>query len=313
MALFRYLYADLFENPKTRDLSAPAVLIFLQCMFANQAGLLERSVSKMAKKAKCDEPEARDAIAQLVETGNCKWWPEHEALWLINAAERQCGKRQSNWERVAHIAMAAEPEIRAAIIARYADTFRTTSRHLKPGVIADAIPELGSLEGGKVGRMERENIGRVPCAAPGTAPGMVPEPADPLSLLIKWASEGGDPDGLGPWVDVTTPAGVTIRHPTVDPKLASIMGPGQRRPEDIHALVLTLGSMVEAGKLDPDRWNTAILCTTWFSKLESDAATWVAEQARKAEEEERTRPASAKDMEAFRASMREQYGDGDWF
>lgn len=121
MARYRRLRTDILTHPKTIGLPPPALHIFVQAMTANIAGVLERSLSKMAQVAGgLPVIEIERAIDELERRGLAKWWDDLEVLWLVEAADEQC-QNANGWAAAKTTVETQHPEVRKAFAERYTE------------------------------------------------------------------------------------------------------------------------------------------------------------------------------------------------
>lgn len=136
--------------------------MFLQAALGPPAGVLERSLSKMASVASGTCPTNRvqvtnkqvtAAIEELTACHKCwkqtaggwcvacsawaiaAWWPELEILWIVEVADEQC-QNPSMWARVMEDARLLPIEVRDAFMRRYPESSATTE--LRPEAVEAA-------------------------------------------------------------------------------------------------------------------------------------------------------------------------------
>lgn len=117
---YRRFRSDFHTHPRTAGLSPLARDLYVQGVLANIAGVLERSVSRMARLSSSSTSETRAALLQLRDRGLVRWWPELETLWVVEAADEQAQNGKA-WKAVATVVASAPPEVQAAVHARYPD------------------------------------------------------------------------------------------------------------------------------------------------------------------------------------------------
>lgn len=122
MARYRRLRTDFHTHPRTRGLSPLARDIFVQGIESNIAGILERSIRKLASLAggETTDAQVRCAIRELVERGLARWWSELEILWVIEAADEQSQNTKA-WSAVLGVIENSPREVVAAFAHRYPD------------------------------------------------------------------------------------------------------------------------------------------------------------------------------------------------
>lgn len=162
-AKYRKIRTDIITHPRTAGIGAIGRDLLYQGIFANIAGLLERSLRSMARTAGVDEAVVEAALAELQRRGLVQWWPELEILWVIEAADEQAQNAKA-WMAVlgevqpmplvvrqsfalSYHARARVPEhARRELQTMLADTLPDTIEDIKQETVSDTIcpQEAGS-------------------------------------------------------------------------------------------------------------------------------------------------------------------------
>jgi hypothetical protein len=164
VARYRTVRTDFHTHERTRGLSPLARDLMMQGVLANIAGLLERSVRKMATTAGDGvTPRAVEAaIVSLTERGIARWWPDLEILWIVEAADEQSTNAKA-WKGAESLVKDAPPEVRAAFVDRYRERVSHT--------LSDSLSAtLFHQEQEQKKEQEQEQGGSSPTAATVDAP-----------------------------------------------------------------------------------------------------------------------------------------------
>ncbi len=131
--LWRRTRIDVLTHRRTHWFSAIEHNLRLQCQCANRAGVLERSMTLMARVASGDAktltvtpPMIRAAITRLSASGHVQWFPEAETLWWVNMADEQQPDLGTNrakfWTQLGHqLGPKLVNQVRVAVQTRYPD------------------------------------------------------------------------------------------------------------------------------------------------------------------------------------------------
>lgn len=121
-AIWRRLRTDFHAHPRTCRLSPLARDLMLQAIEANMAGILERSIAKLALIAggKTTARDVKDAISELCDSypPNATWWSDLEILWICEAASEQA-VNENAWKSIWKTLMAWPDAVFLAFHARY--------------------------------------------------------------------------------------------------------------------------------------------------------------------------------------------------
>ena len=122
---------DVMVHERTKWFSPIEHWLRTLCQCANQLGLVELSLSSMARRATGDgqtmvvtADEIRKSIARLSQTGHVVWFGEVEVLWWVNVADEQRpnDKTSDYWDRIrVQILPKFTSEVRTTICAKYPD------------------------------------------------------------------------------------------------------------------------------------------------------------------------------------------------
>lgn len=94
-----------------------------------------------------------------------------------------------------------------------------------------------------------------------------PDVEDELRTLARWRTEGGDPQGLGPWPEAVTPKGVTLPPLAFRRKeLRARLGEG-RSAIEVHRAVHGFAELVRAGVLAVENWRAPYCFAGFFDGL----------------------------------------------
>lgn len=121
MARYRRIRTDFHTHPRTCGLSPLARDLMVQGITANIAGILERSLSRMATLAgDSSRYDVQCAIDELRERSPplAVWWPDLEILWIVEAADEQA-RNPKAWLAAWATALDQHPSVLAAFCNHY--------------------------------------------------------------------------------------------------------------------------------------------------------------------------------------------------
>jgi hypothetical protein len=312
MARYRNIRTDWHTHPKTRGLSPLARDLCLQALEANIAGVLERSVRRMAIEAggRTTEPDVLEAIAELTDPGRpggpiVAWWPDLEILWLIEAADEQA-KNDKAWKSVIALVLGLPIPVRVAFANRYRNTLSLSEAPHGPTVPdPETVPESAPEPCTHAPKPEPSTDsprGPDPKAELRNRAAQIAGPAGEKARLVEWRTYGGDPDGLGPWPAPQPPHGPALAQLTLA-KADTVLASG-RTAQDVHRLVHRLGAMVAAGAFPPTEHRAQYVFSGFFESVEQRAAEWAERVERPPEA-----PIETSAADAFLEAMRGIGGD----
>lgn len=120
----RTFRTDVLTHPRTAGLHPLDLhILFFQCVAANIAGVLERSIAQIARAAGggTTQAEVKASLRRMEKRGVVRWWPELDLLWAVEAADHQA-RTPAAWRGVRNVVDVLPAKVREAFDARYPDS-----------------------------------------------------------------------------------------------------------------------------------------------------------------------------------------------
>lgn len=261
---YRSFRTDTLTNQETEGLHPiDRDILHFQVVASNIAGILERSVAKIARMCGggTTTADVEASLRRLEARGLVQWWPELETVWAVKSAGDQA-RGPKAWVAVANVVEVLPISVRSAFSERYAERYAKAGHSLPdgdPNGAADRVSRTerqpGNREQGKGNRAQESRGGAARVSKPKA------QAVDPPKT--KADREADLRHGLALFRELVlhdaecrpTPPGREQLGPLIvgDRTALSLLEQGATAHE-MHTVAKALARRISSGELPPDMW-----------------------------------------------------------